>query len=196
MSQATRFRRLRKLSDSPYPALTILYGRRYLADHPDHGLAWLLVGKALVDLSRYEEGEQAFAKALESCPPDRRQYPLAQMGHLFRNSGDYDQAAEWYRRAIEADPVDAGYHIYLGIVLAKQGRLPQAEEVFREATQCVEGCLDEAQFNLGLVLCARERFAEAADRFREAIRIDPEYRDAHKALRDVEMCMKLGGGRA
>jgi tetratricopeptide (TPR) repeat protein len=195
-SQASRFRRLRKFSDGPYPALTIRYGRRFLIDHPDIGPAWMLVGIALVELARYEEAEQAFAKAIELCPPDKRQCPLAQMGHLFREAGDYDQAADWYRRAIEADPGDAKYRIFLGAVLAKQGRFRDAEEAHRSAIGCAEGCIDEAYLNLGLVLRARERFREAAECFREAIRLDPDYRAARRALRDVERCIELMGGHA
>ncbi len=112
------------------------------------------------------------------------------------NAGDYDQAAVWYRRAIDADLGDATGHIYLGAVLARQGRLHEAEEAHRLAIGCAEGCIDEAYFNLGLVLRAQERFAEAADCFRESIRLDPEYRAARRALRDVERCIAWDSGRA
>ena len=44
--------------------------------------------------------------------------------------------------------------------------------------------------NLGLVLLAQERFEEAAECFREAIHLDPGYRAAKKALRDVEQCLR------
>jgi tetratricopeptide (TPR) repeat protein len=191
----SRYQRLQRFSDGPFPALTIRYGRRILADYPEYGPAWMLVGIALVELARYEEAEQAFAKAMEHCPREKRQLPLAHMGHLFKEAGDYDQAAEWYRKAIEADPGDATYLIYLGGVLAKQGRFHEAEEAHRAAIECPEGCIDEAYLNLGFVLRARERFREAADCFREAIRLDPEYRAARCALRDVERCIKLEGDR-
>jgi len=113
------------------------------------------------------------------------------MGHLFQEAGDYDQAARWYQKAIIADPTDAKYYIYLGGVRAKQGRFYDAEEAHRAAIACTEGCIDEAYLNLGFVLRALERFEEAADCFREAIRLDPEYRLARRALRDVERCLKL-----
>jgi len=190
-SRESRKRRLRRLSNGPYPALTIRYGRRYLIDYPDDGFAWLLVGVALVELARHEEAEQALVKALEFCPTNKRSIPLSHMGHLFDLAGDHDQAAEWYRRAIEADPIDASYQIYLGGTLAKQGRLHEAEEAFRKAVACTEGCIDEAYLNLGFILRARERFAEAAECFREALRRDPDYRAARQALRDVELCIKL-----
>jgi tetratricopeptide (TPR) repeat protein len=178
VGQKTRYQRLQRLSDGPFPALTVRYARHYLADYPDHAPAWLMLGIALVALGRYEEAEQALAKAIQHWPSGERQIPLAHVGHLFEQSGDYDQAAAWYRKAIEADPRDATYRIFLGGVLAKQGRLHEAEEAHRGAVACAEGCSDEAYLNLGLVLRARERFRDAADCFREALRLDSEYRAA------------------
>jgi tetratricopeptide (TPR) repeat protein len=190
----SRYKRLKRLSNGPFPALTIRYGRRFLADYPDFWPGWIWVGQALVKLARYEEAEQAFAKAIKLCPRVKQQLPLAQMGHLFYEAGDYDQAADWYRKAIVADVGDAKYHIYLGAVLAKQGRFREAEEVHRAAIECAGDRRDEAYLNLGFVLRARERFREAADCFRETIRIDPEDQAARRALRDVERCIKLEEG--
>ncbi|MDG3005189.1 tetratricopeptide repeat protein [Paludisphaera mucosa] len=196
MGQRERFKRLRRISNGRFPALTIRVARRYLIDFPDHGLSWLLLGMALVQVSRYEEAEQAIAKSIDLSPPEKRRIPLSNMGHLFDQAGDYDQAAAWYRKAIAADPGVASGRIYLGAVLAKQGRLHEAEEVHRAAVGCPKGCIWEAYLNLGLVLRARERFHEAADCFREAIRLNPECREARRALRDVEYCIKWTGGRA
>lgn len=190
MPRQSRYERLRRLSHRPFPASTIRYAQRYVTDYPDHGPGWLQLGIALVELARYEEAERALGKALELCPPGKRQIPLGHLGHLFKLAGDYDQAAAWFRKAVEADPGDATYHIYLGALLARQGRLHEAEDVHRVAASCTEGCIDEAYLNLGLVLRAQERFREAADCFREAIRLDPNYRTARRALRDVERCIK------
>jgi tetratricopeptide (TPR) repeat protein len=169
---------------------TILFARQYLADYPDHGPGWLLLGIALVETAHYQEAEEALTNAIELCPKKKQQIPLSQMGHLFKAAGDYDQAVTWYRRAIQADSEDATWHIFLGAVLARQGNLRAAEEAHRAATQCREGCIDEAYLNLGFVLRAQARFEEAAHCFREAIRLDPEYRLAKRALRDVEWCSK------
>jgi tetratricopeptide (TPR) repeat protein len=188
--QELRFGKLRRLSKGAYPAATIRYARRYLLDYPDDGLAWLLLGIELTAMARYEEAEQALVKALDLRPTAKSFLPLIDMGHLFKYSGDFDQAAAWYRKAAEADPTDATGYIFLGAVLARQGRFGEAEEAHRTATACPEGCVDEAYLNLGFVWRARERFAEAAECFREAIRLDPDYREAKSALRDVERCLK------
>jgi tetratricopeptide (TPR) repeat protein len=194
-SRKSGYKRLSRLSDGPYPAYAIRYGRRFLMKYPDHGAAWYQVGKALLRLARHEEAEQALAKAIELCPEGHLQIPFAAMGELFKFSGDYERAEHWYRRAIDAAPDDTQGYIYLGGMLARLGRLIEAEEVHRQGIQCSRGYIDEAYLNLGLVLRARERFSEAAECFREAIRLDPEYRAAKQALRDVEHCLKFGRRR-
>ncbi len=141
-----------------------------------------------MDEARYDEAELALDQALNRCPDDQRRIPLSIKGHICGARGDHQHAAEWYQRVIEANPKHVSGYIHLGGSLAIQGRLREAEEVHRRATEnCYEGCLDEAFVNLGLVLRAQERFEEAAECLREAIRLDPEYRVARKALRDVEL---------
>jgi tetratricopeptide (TPR) repeat protein len=192
MRQRIRFQRLLRLSDGPFPALTICYARRYLSRYPQHARAWTTFGIALVEVARYQEAEESLRRSLQLCPESKRQYPMAQLGNLFRAAGDNAAAESWYRKAIEADPNEATWHIFLGALLAKRGRLHEAEKVHRTATQCERGAIDEAYLNLGLVLRALERFQEAADCFRDAIRLDPKYRPAKQALRDVERCIEWG----
>lgn len=187
-----RFRRLKAAYDADLNSLAILRARRYLARYPDHGYPWYLLGSALRALARYDEAEEALERAIALCPDDRRRILLCERGHLEGQRGEYERAADWYRRAIEAQPTHAAGYIFLGGILGSQGRLAEAEEVHRTAVEtCYEGCLDEAFLNLGLILRARERFDEAAECFREAIRLDPGYRDARRVLRDVEGCLRL-----
>jgi tetratricopeptide (TPR) repeat protein len=114
------------------------------------------------------------------------------MGNLFRDRGDFVVAEEWYRKAIDHSPDDAQGHIYLGTMLAGLGRLDDAEQVHRKAIACKAGCIDEAYYNLGLVLRARERYAEALECFDRALSIDPQYKVARLAKRDVQNAMRVG----
>ena len=190
-SQSHSYEQMKRASDSECPALAVRLARRHLARFPDDFLAWHFLGERLVDLARYEEAEQAFGKLLEYLPPEKKWRASYSMGRLFREAGNYERSIEWYRKAIDAEPDEATSYIFLGAVLAKQGRLLEAQEVHRTATQCPRGCIDEAWHNLGLILRAREDFDEAAQCFREAIRLDPDYREAKRALRDVERCLRL-----
>jgi tetratricopeptide (TPR) repeat protein len=190
-SRASRLRQLKRLSQRPLTAFTIRSARQFLRDYPDDDRAWLILGMALSEAYRYEEAEQAFAKAIEFSPRDRLSVVYAQMGHLFQQSGNMTEAAVWYGRAVKGAADDATYHNLMGWLLARQGRLHDAEVCFRLATQCEHGNVEEAFFYLGQVLRSQERFAEAADCFRETLRTDPEYRPAGWALRDMERCLGI-----
>jgi tetratricopeptide (TPR) repeat protein len=195
-NREARFVSVRAAEHSGLTALTVLRARRYLDEFPDDDalnyFVWYWLGKALAVLSRHAEAEEALANALRLCPEGKLRIPLCGMGQLMEVRGEYEQAAGWYRKAIEAEPSDSAGYIYLGNILTRQGRLREAEEVYRAATEsCYEGCLEEDFLNLGHTLRAQERFDEAAECFREAIRLDPDYRLARKALRDVERCLRF-----
>ncbi len=173
------------------PAYAILLARRYLELDPEHVPIRVTLGRLLVELARYDEAEREHRLALRKCPDERRFLVLAEIGHLFAEQHRDAEAVKWYRLAIAANPVDAGARIYLGALLAKLGRFDEAEAAHRSAIdECYEGAIDEAWLNLGFVYRATSRFREAADAFREAIAIDPHYKDARRALRDVERCIK------
>ena len=186
-----RWNRLRAAHKADLPALTAARAHDFLKEFPEGGPAWKILGSALTDLARYPEAELAIKKALSLCPPEKLWIPLAEMGHLHKARGDYNSAAAWYRQAIEAVPREASGHIYLGGVLAKSGRLTEAEAAHRAATKCIEGCRDEAFLNLGLVLRAQERYEEAAECFERALELDPKYAAAKRGLRDVRRAMQF-----
>jgi Tfp pilus assembly protein PilF len=188
-SRHSRLRRLRRLSRGPLTAFTIRTARQFLREYPDEEEAWLILGRALSDADRCEEAEQAFAKAIEFAPPHGAAAPYAHMASLFEGSGNLSEAAAWYGRAIKAATHVATYHNGMGWLLARQGRLHDAERCFRIASECELGGVEEALFSLGLVLRSQERFEEAVDCFRQVLLADPEHRPARHALRDVQKCL-------
>ena len=190
------FRRVQAAYEAGAPALTVLRARQYLRNCPWEpfldGLVWLHLGEILGELGRYAEARDALFEALRLFSDERKRFPLCELGHLSGRQGDFAEAANWFRKAIEAHPSHASGSIYLGSVLALQGDLAGAEGVYEAAiATCYEGCLEELFLNLGLVLRAQERFSEAAECFREAIRRAPGYREARQALRDVERCLRM-----
>ncbi|AMV36305.1 tetratricopeptide repeat protein [Planctomyces sp. SH-PL62] len=187
----SRWERLRTAHRAGLPALSVARARELVARHPDCGPAWKLLGSALIELARYEEAESAIRRAIALCPTARLWIPLAEMGHLHKARGDHQEAASWYRRAVDAAPDEAGAHIYLGGLLAQSGSLDEAEAAHRAATRCENGCRDEAFLNLGLVLRALGRHDEAAGCFEAALQIDPRYRSAKLALRDVRQTLRI-----
>jgi len=78
-------------------------------------------------------------------------------------------------------------------VLWWQGRLAEAENVYREATS-LPGSPDEAQANLGYILLAQERNEEALAALREAERMDPRDRRVRRTIADLEEALALARG--
>ena len=149
------------LTLSNRPASAIVLIRDYLERHPDHGIAWCHLGNMLTGLARYDEARQAYARSIRRCPRSKRHIPYGQLGHMYRMKSDPGLAERWYRRAMRANPNDAGAYIFLGALLAICGRLSEAEALHCAATECKTGCVDEAYLNLGLVLRAQQRFDQA-----------------------------------
>ncbi|HEY8748036.1 MAG TPA: tetratricopeptide repeat protein [Tepidisphaeraceae bacterium] len=156
---------------------------RFVRDFPNFAPAWLKYGGALIKVFRLDAAEQALHSALNLLQRNRRN-PECVMGHIFRHRADIATAEQWYRQAIATDPDDTAGYIYLGAMLARVGRLIEAEKIHRRGTECSKGCVDEAFLNLGLVLRALEQYSAAADCFTEAVRRDPHYQLAKHALRD------------
>jgi tetratricopeptide (TPR) repeat protein len=138
---------------------------------------------------RPEDGQYVFGFQVESdgrqlaflAPADKpRAAPTApwfEQGLAFE-SADVERACDAYRRAIGADRRDLGAYVNLGRLLHGQGRLQEAEKVYREgrASCGPDGTL---LFNLGVLLEDRGRTKEAIDSYRAALASEPDLADAH-----------------
>ena len=173
-------------------ATTVLLASRWLKAHPDDLGVIHDYAEMLYKMTRYEEAIRVCLDAIERFEDDRWGLYI-KMGQLHRYRGDFAVAELWYQKAVDEDPDQVGSYVFLGAVQARQGKLPQAEETHRKATQCPDGPVDEAYHNLGLVLRGQGRLAEAADNFRKAIELCPEYPHAIEALQDVEAALTLTG---
>ncbi len=154
----------------------------------------LIYGRTQGDLARYTEAEKVIRKAIALCPPRAiRALPIAyaQMGHLFQAKGDFKQAAFWYRKALNRNPKDATWHIFLASNAFKRGLLKQSETYYRRALKCAEGCLDEAYFNLGGILLGKRKYSKAIKYYQEALKIDPKYKIAKERLDDAKLALLL-----
>lgn len=162
----------------------------WLANNPDDIWVVHMLAEALYQMARYDESLKLYHEALIRFP-DRRWGIYNQLGHLYRYRGELDQAAVWYKKAIDDDPDEASSYIFLGAVKARQGKLTEAEEIHRQATTCKEGLIEEAYHNLGLVLRGQSRLEEAAACFRHALEIDPKYNEAMEALEDIVLAQAV-----
>lgn len=100
---------------------------------------------------------------------------LLQLGQLEERRGDFERAADYYQRGLDAGPV-AIHTCYflrnnLGYSLNQLGRFAEAEPLLREAIR-IDPEQPNAYKNLGLCLWGLERHVEAAVCFIDATRVN------------------------
>jgi tetratricopeptide (TPR) repeat protein len=94
---------------------------------------------------------------------------------------DPEASCDAYRRAIAADPTYGPAYTNLGRMLHQQGRLREAESIYRLGlARC--GPDSVSLFNLGVLLEDSNRSAEAAGVYRKALEASPDMADAHYNL--------------
>jgi len=190
LSRLQHLKALRSKANDDMTCSRLVLAKTYIKNYQGAKSAYIDYAGALMQLARYKEAEKALEKAISICPKDKLFVPYAQMGHLNYSRGDYQEAAKWFTKCIKKLPNDATGYIYKGSALAKCGKLKSAENAHRKATQCREGCIDEAYLNLGYVLRAQEKYTEALPCFAKALEIDPKYKEAKRAMKDVEKAIE------
>ena len=106
---------------------------------------------------------------------------LLTIGRQFEQFGDFVQAEQTYRAAIQMEPANADCLFRLGMVLTKTGRLTEAVASHRKAIEA-NPRHDEAHNNLGIALVTLGRLDEAVPAFRQAIQLRPDLVYLHSNL--------------
>jgi Flp pilus assembly protein TadD len=99
------------------------------------------------------------------------------VGHRLMEAGEHELALEAFRRAAAQEGLTAETLSALGTANIGLGRLNQAEDLLRRATDTGEAW-PEVWNNLGVVLMERGKTAEAAQIFRKAYALDNGQSDA------------------
>ena len=93
------------------------------------------------------------------------------VGHRLMASGEYELALKAYLRAAAEQGVNVDVLSAIGSANLKLGRLNQAEQILRRATE-VDETFPPAWNNLGVVLMETGRYGEASRVFRLAFALD------------------------
>lgn len=128
------------------------------------------------DVSRDEVEE-----ILESLGAGPWASDYASLGQLHLHRKEFDTAAEYFERAIQADAEAGDSHYMLGVVRVKQKRLPEAIREFRKQID-VDPEYVWAHVDLGIVFFSTRRLEESERELREAIRLDPDLAKARVCL--------------
>ena len=89
-------------------------------------------------------------------------------------NGRFAEAADDYRKALEADPHYAIAHNNLGVALYHAGEREQAVAAFRGAIEA-NPAFAKARLNLGLLLTKSRRFQPALEEYKQVLATEPEH---------------------
>ncbi len=163
---------------------------QYTTNYPDDAWGWIVLADIFVHLTHYQAAHHALSRAERLAPAILQQKMCVQWGHRYKDC-DLQKAEHWYRRALEFKATTPGL-IFVGAVLAKQGRYPEAKRCHRRAVRLDTDELQyEACFNLGLILRAERRYSKALECFERAIQLHPNYQIARDARIDVMRAAKI-----
>src|SRR5687767_4172730 len=96
---------------------------------------WALLANALIDLTLYSKARVALRRVEEIGRAEHSYVARVCWGRYYKAMGDLKRAERWYRRAAGTAPVAL---VFLGAVLAKQGKLAEAKQLHRQATRAPE----------------------------------------------------------
>ena len=135
--------------------------------------------EASISKSDWKAAADKLAAWLTAHPGDAR--ALFDAGYVADAQNHLDEAAGFYRRAVEADPKSFESHLSLGLLLARQGKLPEARTELTTATTLDPGDTGPAvKARAWRALAQIDRTSnptEASNELLEALKISPETAD-------------------
>jgi len=143
---------------------------------PRHADAWLALGNARVGLEQFAAAVAAYEASLRliDAADVRHNLTVALLaaGRVAERAADPGGAEPYYRRAMEQEPGAVEPLLRLGLLLARGGKLQDAEHCLREVVRLVPTDLD-ATANLANVLLLQGRVREAISLYEHVLERRP-----------------------
>ncbi len=156
--------------ETAYRGEVTLYYPPELPETPENEL--LLATAQVYSGANLEAGISRLRSAIERRRPERPEY-YHHLAEAYWKSNNLEEAAHWYRRALERDPEFLPSVRNLGSTLIAAGKPAEAVSVLRLAPE------DPASLvNQGDALLAQGRFIPAAEALRKAVGLNPDLPEA------------------
>ena len=196
MKQKTRKHKYREITAAAGKDLNttvIELAEVYLSDFPESKGAWSMYSFALHNVDRFKDAKSALQKLLKLVEEsdENISWYFCKMGRIYEDSGNFHKAIEWFHKAHLANPSEATFLIYKGVLLLRKEKPDEAAKNLIVATKCSEGFIEEAFYNLGVVRIAQKKYEEALDCFEKALEIDSKYKEAKQQLGDIKQVISL-----
>jgi tetratricopeptide (TPR) repeat protein len=102
-------------------------------NYPDIYVVYLDWAEVLKDMGKPREAQKIYERAIAADPKKATGY--AEVGKIYLDQRDWAKAADYFRKAIDADESWARFHYYLGRALAGAGKLEPSLAAFERAAK-------------------------------------------------------------
>jgi tetratricopeptide (TPR) repeat protein len=157
-----------------------------LMENPCHARTWVRYAANLGSLGLLDQAFKALDRAESLVPTERLHFVHTLRGQLLVQRGEFRAAETEFLRANTLKPGEAANLVFAASAAFRSGDLVGALKHAKLATECGEGCLDEAWLNRGGYNLALKRYAEAEICIRRSIELCPDDAIALARLSDVE----------
>ena len=149
---------------------------------PNFSPAYNILGYSYRQQGNYDAAEQAFKKYVELIPTDPN--PYDSYAELLLKMGRYDDSIAQYKKALSIDPHFVPSHLGLSADYTYKGQPDlAAAELQTMADQARnDGELRTAYFGMAVLASDGKQYDKALAAFREAVRLDPNFTEAHDNL--------------
>src|SRR5258706_8281502 len=152
--------------------------RQILQQNPNHVDAIHHLGLIAHQCGIHEPARQMIGRSIQLAPSVA--YFHKNYAEVLRAGGEFEAAAESYRKAAALAPGDADAFHGLGVCLDKLDRLEEAIEAYQKAIG-FRPIFAPAHFNLGVAIEKLGRYREALGHFDKAIQLKADYALARTA---------------
>lgn len=156
---------------------------------PDASMVFCRLGNALIAKGDLDGAEQAYEKAVEIDPLEAGTF-FSRLAGVYIDAGHDERAERAYRKCIEYRNDEPAYHLSLGDVLVRLGRLKDAELAYEKAVELNRRDAGAFYNRLGNVLAKADHHLQAIEIYKKAIAADP--RNPFYPLRLTESYSALG----
>jgi len=152
--------------------------QRALEKDPGYAAARAGLGEAYWRKYQLSHERRWAVVAIETCQKAAAGGPRlaaahACLGRVFDAQGEYQKAAEEYRRTLQLEPTSDDAYGGLAAAYARLGRLDEAEQAYKQAISARPGYW--ATYNwLGLFYMGHARYADAATMFSQVMALAPD----------------------
>lgn len=168
--------------------------RQAIDEEPQNWEAHLYLALSLAQQEKYPEAEKSFVRAYDVAPEERKELVYGNQHAFFvanynkgitsNSTRNYDEAVEYFKKAVAVEPNYAKGHVNLGVAYSMLDDDDKALASFQEAVR-VDATSKEAWENLGITYQTMREYTKAREAFAKVVELDPDDVDGKFALADM-----------